>query len=228
MVGHYVDLLDEWCLQTESYLEEGAHRQWESPDAGPDTELEYWRRRMQRLLSITEQIKTKECKTVIGVLSAVTKANPAEMRVDRQRLFALLRRWRQIDINITEAANEAKDNVKYLQTLEKFIDPLYRGTPQTVIDALPALLNSIKMIHTIARYYNTTERMTTLFVKITNQMITNCCQHIAEDKPIDDMWNREPGRTFGWHTSAILLNISSSFSSSFFLLLSPFCCFIVG
>ena len=206
MVGHYVDLLDEWCLQTESYLEEGAHRQWESPDAGPDTELEYWRRRMQRLLSITEQIKTKECKTVIGVLSAVTKANPAEMRVDRQRLFALLRRWRQIDINITEAANEAKDNVKYLQTLEKFIDPLYRGTPQAIVDALPALLNSIKMIHTIARYYNTTERMTTLFVKITNQMITNCCQHIAQDKPVDDMWNREPGPLLNTLEECLRLN----------------------
>ena len=206
MVGHYVDLLDEWCLQTESYLEEGAHRQWESPDAGPDTELEYWRRRMQRLLSITEQIKTKDCKTVIGVLSAVTKANPTEMRIDRQRLFALLRRWRQIDINITEAANEAKDNVKYLQTLEKFIDPLYRGTPQTVIDALPALLNSIKMIHTIARYYNTTERMTTLFVKITNQMITNCCQHIAQDKPVDDMWNRAPGPLLNTLEECLRLN----------------------
>jgi dynein heavy chain len=35
-------------------------------------------------------------------------------------------------------------------------------------------MNSIKMIHTIARYYNTNERMTGLFVKITNQMITNC------------------------------------------------------
>ena len=30
---------------------------------------------MQRLTSITEQLKTRECKTVIGVLSAVTKAN---------------------------------------------------------------------------------------------------------------------------------------------------------
>ena len=77
-----------------------------------------------------------------------------------------LRRWRQIDINITEAANEAKDNVKYLTTLDKFLEPLYTGTPNTIIDTLPALLNSVKMIHTIARYYNTTERMSNLFMKV--------------------------------------------------------------
>lgn len=35
-------------------------------------------------------------------------------------------------------------------------------------------MNSIKMIHTIARYYNTNDSMTKLFVKITNQMILNC------------------------------------------------------
>ena len=72
----------------------------------------------------------------------------------------LLNQWKSVDINITEALNEAKDNVKYLTTLEKFIEPLYSGTPQTIIDSLPALMNSVKMIHTIARYYNTTEKMT--------------------------------------------------------------------
>jgi dynein heavy chain len=79
---------------------------------------------------------------------------------------------------VTESLNEAKDNVKYLKTPEKFIEPLYEGTPETIKETLPAFMNSIKMIHTIARYYNTNERMTGLFVKITNQMITNCRKHI--------------------------------------------------
>ena len=70
-------------------------------------------------------------------------------------------------------------NEKYLKTLEKFIEPLYEADPMAIIDTLPALMNSIKMIHTIARYYNTTERMTNLFVKITNQMVNNCCAHIV-------------------------------------------------
>lgn len=88
--------------------------------------------------------------------------------------------------------NEAKDNVKYLTTLEKFIEPLYTGTPQTIIDSLPALMNSVKMIHTIARYYNTTEKMTQLFMKITNQMITTCKKTILEGKPVDKLWLRDP------------------------------------
>lgn len=178
MVEHFVELLEEWCYHVELYLDESDQSRWESPDAGPDTELEYWRRRLQRLTSITEQLKTKACKSVILVLSSVAKTRGAP-GVDAAHVHNLMRRWRQIDVNITEAANEAKDNVKFLSTLEKFIEPLYEGDPDAIIDTLPALLNSIKMIHTIARYYNTTERMTNLFMKITNQMITNCKQTIT-------------------------------------------------
>ena len=46
------------------------------------------------------------------------------------------------------------------------------------------------MMHTIARYYNTPERMTTLFCKVTNQMIQNARQFLEgpgklwdQDKP---------------------------------------------
>jgi dynein heavy chain len=60
-------------------------------------------------------------------------------------VMQLLRRWKQVDIGITEATNEAKDNVKYLSTLERLIEPLYSGTVATIIDTFPALMNSIKV-----------------------------------------------------------------------------------
>jgi dynein heavy chain len=63
----------------------------------------------------------------------------------KSKTIALLRRWKQIDIETTEAVNEAKDNLKYLSTLQRFIEPLYSGTAQCIIDTLPALINSIKV-----------------------------------------------------------------------------------
>ena len=49
------------------------------------------------------------------------------------------------------------------------------------------------MIHTIARFYNTNDKMTGLFVKITNQMIRNCRERILAGGRYQDIWNRDPG-----------------------------------
>jgi len=183
MLQHFVNTLSEWCNEIECYLEDHEGERWGASDKGPRSEIEHWKRRSQRLNSLTEQLKTKECRVVISVLQSFIKAQStmSSNLINFNSVVALLRRWRQIDINITEAANEAKDNVKYLTTVEKAIDPLYNGTPVTIMDSLPALMNSVKMIHTIARYYNTTENMTMLFAKITNQMIQNCRQYLISD-----------------------------------------------
>lgn len=50
------------------------------------------------------------------------------------------------------------------------MEPLYSGQPQQILDCLPALMNALKMIHTISRYFHTTQKMTRLFMKITNQV----------------------------------------------------------
>lgn len=150
MIPHFEELLEEWCDKIESYLNisESGEPEKESSasisliDEGPKGELSYWHTRMQRLTSITEQIKRKDCKNVIGLLSALTKNSSDQSKA---KIFLLLRRWKQIDIGITEAANEAKDNAKYLFTLQRFIEPLYSGTASTIIDTLPALMNSIKV-----------------------------------------------------------------------------------
>jgi len=132
------------------------------------------------LTTVSEQLGSPNCRTVYNVLNAMS-SNEQNRNAD-SGIYLAISNWRSIQLKVTEQLNEAKDNVKYLLTLERYIEPLYDGNPLTIIETLPVLMNSIKMIHTVARYYNTDERMTGLFVKITNQMITNCKNYILNFK----------------------------------------------
>lgn len=166
VVSDYEKAVTTWCSQVEGLLSEKEDAASPDEETGPRTELDYWRSRMGKLNSVIQQLSGDHCRAVLAVL-----------QVSKSRI---LKRWKTNDSNITDAANEAKDNVKYLHTLDKYIEPLYSGKPQDVIDSLPGLLNNIKMMNTIARYYNTAQRMTTLLRKVTEQMIANCRAYVVE------------------------------------------------
>jgi dynein heavy chain len=85
-----------------------------------------------------------------------------------ERRSQLLNDCKTIESLITDKINEAKDNIKYLSTLDKFIEPLYTGTTEEIIESLASLLNAIKMIQTISKYYNLSKILTVLFMKVTN------------------------------------------------------------
>jgi dynein heavy chain len=176
MVEAFQAIFDKWSNLIQETLEGNDAERKESKDAGPKDELDYWKQRMRRLTGISEQLRSKNCRTVYDALTAYSNvsADQGGSGKPRDSIYLATSKWRGIMLRVTEALNEAKDNVKYLQTLEKFIEPLDNGTPETIKDILPALMNSIKMIHTIARYYNTNERMTGLFAKITTSMIRTC------------------------------------------------------
>ncbi|EDV21817.1 uncharacterized protein TRIADDRAFT_59929 [Trichoplax adhaerens] len=165
-----------WIKQIEQVLAESEQMRKEADDIGPKVELEHWKKRMARFNSLLDQIKGVECKAAIGVLHAGKSK--------------LLKIWRDLDTRITDAANEAKDNVKFLYTLEKSCEPLYSCDPVAMVDAVPGLINAIRMIHSISRYYNTSERMTSLFVKVTNQMITACRAYITNNGSAK-IWDQE-------------------------------------
>lgn len=184
-------LLETWSGQIEVLLRDLDAVKVDHVE-GPRGILACWRNRVRKLTSVLEQFKRRDVRSVLMLLGAVAKGPPEKAPAT---LFAQLRRWKELDVVVTESSNEARDNVKYLSTLEQFFDVLYHGEPQAIIDALPALMNSVKMIHTIARYFNTDDRMTDLFVKITYALIDRCSAYVIAleyDDYKDNLWKKNP------------------------------------
>jgi len=154
LVENMEKLLKGWCESIESYLSKPSGEikhpakkakkaaAQDFRDVGPKGELDFWRGRMQRLNSITEQFQSDHCKQIVEILSKVSTGSSEKFG---SQFPELLRRWKQIDVTVTESANEAKDNIKYLSSLQRFVAPFYDGTVGTMTDAIPALVNSVKV-----------------------------------------------------------------------------------
>uniref|UniRef100_A0A8C7LTV9 Dynein, axonemal, heavy chain 5 n=1 Tax=Oncorhynchus kisutch TaxID=8019 RepID=A0A8C7LTV9_ONCKI len=159
LVEELEGVLLHWAHQIEQVLTEGEQMRKEADDIGPSAELEHWKKYSDFYCALL----------TVQWGCVEVKSSP--------------------DGNITVVANEAKDNMKYLYTLEKFFGPLGKCTPTTMLEHIPRLMNSIRMIHSISQYYNTSERMTSLFVKVTNQMITTCKAYLCQD--VAKVWDHD-------------------------------------
>ncbi|XP_067233367.1 dynein axonemal heavy chain 5-like [Chanodichthys erythropterus] len=159
-------VLLHWAKQIEQVLTESERIRKESDDIGPSAEMAHWKRRLITFSSLLNEIKDPYVKKVLGILNA-TKSKT-------------INKWRELDAKITVVSNEAKDNVKYLTTLDKFFELLEKSTPTTMLKHIPKLMNSIYMIQSVSQYYNTSEHMTSLFVKVTNQMVTTSKAYLCQ------------------------------------------------
>ena len=78
---------------------------------------------------------------------------------------------------------EAKDNVKFLTTLERHFKHIAEGSFSTILDTLPSMVNGLRMVWVISRHYNTDERMAPLMENIAETM----ARRIREDVRLSDI-----------------------------------------
>ncbi|KAM9349881.1 dynein axonemal heavy chain 8-like [Symphorus nematophorus] len=167
MVHQLEEILMQWYKQIEQVLIVSDQLRRGVDSAGPLTELEHWKKMSLRFNSIINHIKGPECKALVMVL-----------HISHSKIMKM---WRELDARITDRTNEAKDNVKFLNTLEKVCQPLYNSDPVTMIKSVQNIINAIQMIYSVSLYYNTSEKISALFVKVTNQMVTACRSYITDD-----------------------------------------------
>lgn len=195
----FVRVVNSWRKSIQEYLDNDISLKPLDPanDEGPEVEIDYWSRRMLTLISITEQLGTRQSRVVLGTLKVHTIRGAGEdwkndPEISQEAVQALMEAWYSVDLCITDALNEAKDNVRFLDNLQKVIEPLYTESPAAIADSIPAIMNSMKMIHTLSRHYGTEVRMTNLFQRMTNQLIKRCKQDIYNAKDKQELWDQDP------------------------------------
>ena len=122
----------------------------------PLHELDFWRDRNARLSSIFESINTPQVAAMIETLELAREAVVDPYKAAFRELSA--------------AFVECRDNVKFLNTLERHFKALAQGSLPVVTDSLPSLLNGLRMVWTISRHFNTDDQMLPLLRRIVNEL----------------------------------------------------------
>ncbi len=81
-------------------------------------------------------------------------------------------------MQLTDAYNEARDNVKYLNSMEPVFEPLYGINPEAMMAGLKPLMQNVLTLRKIARYYGTPQRLGLLLSKVSNQLIKASKEYI--------------------------------------------------
>lgn len=69
-----------------------------------------------------------------------------------------------------QVTEEARDNLKFLTTLERHFKNITSGPLPAILDMLPPTMNALRMVWIISRYYSDDMRMGALFKRIGHEI----------------------------------------------------------
>ncbi|XP_052872308.1 dynein axonemal heavy chain 8 [Anopheles cruzii] len=158
-------IFHRWMEQIQLALTRGDQIEAAPHYVGPAVELEYWRTVLTRYTSISEFTEQKVFRQFLACL-----------KISRSKLVRL---WDELAAQLSGKLIESRDNVRFLSSIERFWDPLYRCEPREATKSMPTLLEVVRQVYRSSGYYNTADRITGLLTKLANQIIINCRSYLT-------------------------------------------------
>ncbi|KAB1265174.1 Dynein heavy chain 2; axonemal, partial [Camelus dromedarius] len=135
---------------------------------GPLEEIEFWRNRCMDLSGISKQLVKQGVKHIESILHLAKSSYLAPfMKLAQQ---------------IQDGFRQAQSNLTFLSILKEPYQELAYVRPKDISGKLPRLISLIRIIWVNSPHYNTRERLTSLFRKMSNEIIRLCCRAISLDR----------------------------------------------
>ena len=141
-------------------------------NSSPLDEIEHWKKRTNNLDVLTKRLKDPKLLKIVDVLQRVSSS--------------YLQNFQDLQTKIQDGYDEASDNLKFLNTLEEPCKKIEKAQPKDIPKLLPDVLNNVRIIWELSKFYNTDDRMKGLLTKISNQINQRCRQKINKDEMLGD------------------------------------------
>ena len=129
---------------------------------GPIGELDFWRRRHVILSAVLNQVSSAKGQLFLKAIASMEVLEPVSSRLKVTEKIQ----------HLTKLGVEAAENAKFLSTLERHLRILSDSSLTTIIQTIPSLMDSMRMVWTVSRYYNREERMVPLMERVASQIVT--------------------------------------------------------
>jgi len=148
--------VEDWLREVGAFLQ-AENLKAVPGSAGPLAEISYWRDRNVALSGVHEQLQAP-------AVSALLR------RLVHQDSAGLAGEFNGLAGEVFKLHAEAKDNVKFLSTLERHFRVVHHGSFGQVKEALPSMLNAIRMVWIVSRNFNTDEKLVPLMERVAGEM----------------------------------------------------------
>lgn len=156
------ETMNTWLNRMKDVSEENQSKDEENnEECGLRNEMDYWKHRYYKLNSIDEQLKSDDNQMVYKLLeffinlsthmnqeriSNNLKEALKDISASKTELEDKQKEFKSFENELNRYLTEAKNNDKYLSQLDRYVEQLEQSRPRKVIDQLPLLLYSIRMI----------------------------------------------------------------------------------